>query len=279
MVGLEDKVLIICERSFFGRSKIEFLKNLDSRFGAGNWTQKWLVDGELKSKKDILKLYEDSYYFFFKKNPHMRNWIVKTANEVYDITSSNISSGMDYTIQECESIHLQDISIRRALTRLKLEESNVEFNEDNLPVIKIFEGNRLVQVRGHRSEGYFLNPGKVPFHKPELIIGNYADCRGKWWDKNSVEDFYQRNKALIVDPERIILTLDILGQEDCFFHLTHKDYYHVNFSNPNQLFYTRGNNARRHVSGVKEKKHFFVRPQITKKYPELLEEINHFSNI
>ncbi|MFC1731984.1 hypothetical protein ACFL6I_16820 [candidate division KSB1 bacterium] len=43
------------------------------------------------------------------------------TSEVYDIHPSNVESGLDYSNQECDATHLQDISVRRALTRIKLE--------------------------------------------------------------------------------------------------------------------------------------------------------------
>ncbi|MDD5746935.1 MAG: hypothetical protein PHO30_06725, partial [Candidatus Omnitrophica bacterium] len=49
--------------------------------------------------------------------------------------------------------------------------------------------------RGPQSEGYFLNPGYVPFHRPELII--QPQLAG-WWKPYSIEGFYQSAKAIIL---------------------------------------------------------------------------------
>jgi nicotinate-nucleotide adenylyltransferase len=79
---------------------------------------------------------------------------------------------------------LQDIAVRIALKSLKRK----------------FEGDRLIQIRGNRSEGSFLSPGVVPFHKPEAI--EQPELQG-WWGPGTVESFWQSNKVLqITQPSR-----------------------------------------------------------------------------
>ncbi|MFQ6010159.1 MAG: hypothetical protein ACE5J7_03520, partial [Candidatus Aenigmatarchaeota archaeon] len=57
-----------------------------------------------------------------------------------------------------------------------------------------FQGKKLVQIRSHKSYwGKNLSPGRVPFHRPELIVEPHLEG---WWDDNSVECFYQSNKIL-----------------------------------------------------------------------------------
>ena len=54
-----------------------------------------------------------------------------------------------------------------------------------------------MHVRWKDSEGYKINPGVVPFHLPELIVP--GEIKGNiWWDPNTIEDFYQKNKVLQV---------------------------------------------------------------------------------
>jgi len=76
--------------------------------------------------------------------------------------------------------HLQDIAIRRVVERRDWK----------------FHGSELVQIRGDTTLwGSRLDPGKVPFHRPELIV---SPPLVSWWNKNSIEDFYQSNKFLQV---------------------------------------------------------------------------------
>lgn len=183
-------------------------ERFDERFGPENWLPAHFIDGLVESRYDGYLMYEDGYYHFLKNNPELRAWLVSTASEVYDIQPSNVESGLDYTKQECGATHLQDIAVRRALTRLTLEEQGVPYDPEHLPEIPLFHGDHLVQIRGRKSEGFALNPGEVPFHEPEWALGAYAQS---WWKELSVEDVYQRNKVLLVHPEALRVRLAMLG--------------------------------------------------------------------
>ena len=124
-------------------------------------------------------LYEDAYHAHLQRSPAELEWLVQTASEVFDNSDSNVLSGLDYSVQEAPSTHLQDIALRRCLVRLG----------------RHFEGDHLLEIRGRGSEGYRLNPGEVPFHRPELILHPQARS---WWRPDSVESFWQSNKILQV---------------------------------------------------------------------------------
>ena len=91
-------------------------------------------------------------------------------------------SGLDYSIQH-EHTRFHDISIRRVLFHAG----------------RAFQGEKLIQIRYDKDHPNWysehFDPGKVPFHAPQLIITPHL--KG-WWDINSVEDFYQSNKVLQV---------------------------------------------------------------------------------
>ena len=91
-----------------------------------------------------------------------------------------MDSGFDYAKQETGRTHLQDIAIRRCLLRLDMQ----------------FEGTELVRIRqekGTNPLSMILSPGRVPFHKPELIEKPQTVS---WWHKDTVESWYQNNKYL-----------------------------------------------------------------------------------
>ncbi|PIN81835.1 hypothetical protein COV11_01080 [Candidatus Woesearchaeota archaeon CG10_big_fil_rev_8_21_14_0_10_30_7] len=277
MINLEESlkkqfIQITAELGYFGFKKKEIHTEYDERFD-GEWSSGWFIDGKIKLLQDVLKLYEDGYYFFLKNNSDVLNWLVTTASDVYDIDPSNVDSGLDYSKQEYGSVHYQDISIRRVLTRLKLEKVGVAYSIDNLPELKVFNGDHLVQIRGHTSEGFVLNPGQIPFHKPNFIINNYEDCKDAWWKENSVEDFYQRNKVLLVNPEKLNLRLAIIGCGDCFLEYDSTKYYQVFFRNANLLKFVKGKKARQNISGVKNSKYKFVKDSETKPYSVLRAEL------
>ncbi|UCD55254.1 MAG: (d)CMP kinase, partial [Candidatus Omnitrophota bacterium] len=163
---------------YYGKKRSETEKMLNRWYGKGNWQERYMIAGKLISKDERLKYYEDAYYYFFLKNPDELERLLSQASDVYDNDPSNVESGFDYNIQETTASHLQDIAIRRVVRRLGKE----------------FRGNRLVQIRGGtNSEFAHLNPGDIPFHQPELIPEPHL--KG-WWQKDSIEDFYQSTKVI-----------------------------------------------------------------------------------
>lgn len=227
---------------YTGKNRKTIYGDLDTQFGPENWAIAHFFDEKVLSKQQVYLIYEEAYYQFLKNNPDTREWLVNTASEVYDMHPSNIDSGLDYSIQECEATHLQDISVRRALTRLALEEQDTQYDPENLPGISIFKGDHPVQIRGHTSEGFVLNPGQVPFHKP-LILGTYD--KSAWWKEDSVEDAYQRSKVLLVDPDAVILSLAMIAKNAAYFSDSNDHYFEFSPARLDTLFARKIKEMRR----------------------------------
>ncbi len=136
-----------------------------------------ILDDQVLPHADALKMYEQSYVKFFQEHSEILRWLTSTASNVYDTDISNTESGTDYAKQETQATHIQDIAVRRAITELG----------------KSFQGSEMINIRGKDSNGYCLNPGKIPFIHPEYIL---RPNRLGWWEEGSVEDFWQSNKAL-----------------------------------------------------------------------------------
>ncbi|KPJ56799.1 hypothetical protein AMJ49_03960 [Parcubacteria bacterium DG_74_2] len=167
-------------------------KNRDKRFqefneiyGKGNWRLVWYIGPLVVDYVCACALYEDAYYKFFNNNPAILNELVKIASNVYDDNISNINSGFDYTKQETIRTHIQDIAIRRVFLRMGIW----------------FEGDDLIQIRstGAHFLSAFLSPGRVPFHRPDLILK--PELKG-WWNMESVESFYQSNRFLQLKAQK-----------------------------------------------------------------------------
>lgn len=188
-----DEWAILGRPGYAGKNKKKRRNELQKKFGKDNWKIAHLVEGKLLSREEALFHFEESYYVFFEKNPEILEWLIYTAKDVYDTDPSNIHSGTDYTIQETEAAHLHDIAIRRALQRMS----------------KDFQGEKLLQIRGEESEGFILTTGQVPFYKPKLI--HNPQIKG-WWEKNSIESFWQSNKVLAVKLKKLEqLTSDLVA--------------------------------------------------------------------
>lgn len=178
---------------YFGRKRDEIQAGWDAKYGKGNWNLAWVIvplnmprgSPIIIPKEMAVQLYEDAYVEHFKDRADDLDWIISTASDVYDNDPENVNSGLDYSIQTAYSNHLQDIAVRRALIRLGYW----------------FQGDHLVQIRGKQTEGARLAPYNIKFHMPHIVIqrprseyGNFPD----WIADGSVEDFYQRNKVLLV---------------------------------------------------------------------------------
>lgn len=176
-------VTMIEQPGYFGRHREERYKEYDAQFGGRtNWRIAWrLSTGLILDFLGMCKLYEDSYYFLLRDNPEIAKELITTARDVYDDAESNVWSGLNYQLQETNRTHVQDIAIRNAILRLGLE----------------FKGERLLRIRdkdGDHPLSLTLSPGHVLFHAPHLLI--QPEIEPRWWEKGSVESFYQSNKVV-----------------------------------------------------------------------------------
>jgi len=174
-----------------GKKRDRLISEYDEKYGKGNWRIAWAEpclnydDEQYMDLRGALYHYEKSYERYIQNNDKIRRQIVKFG-ECYDNDPSNINSGISYGRQENDSNHFQDISVRRVLARMGLE----------------FRGppDRLLHIR-HKSRqkiGRLLSPGNVPFWYPRLI--KKPELKG-WWEKGTVESWYQSNKVLQVKEE------------------------------------------------------------------------------
>ncbi len=162
----------------FGHKKDKILSSYDSEFGKNNWRLVHIYDHRFIPFSETCNLFEEAYFQDSFRREDLWVNLRKEASEVYDINHSDINSGLDYLVQNNTGTHIQDIAIRNVFLRKGWD----------------FEGSELIQIRGNAKPfGIKLTPGRVPFHQPlEIVIPHLEG----WWDKNSVEDFYQSNKVL-----------------------------------------------------------------------------------
>ncbi len=177
--------IVLGRPGYAGKKKKLRRKELEEKFGSGNWKILHLVNNKLHSREEALEFYETSYSHYFKDAPEILEWLVTYAKDVYDTAPSNVESGFDYSIQETEAAHLHDIAIRRSLRKLEQK----------------FQGDVLLEIRGEDSEGFILSPSQVPFYQPDLILK--PQLKG-WWNKNSIESFWQSNKVLLVKNDTLV---------------------------------------------------------------------------
>jgi hypothetical protein len=153
----------------------------DKQYGKDNWRLTWIYGKTYLDFLGVCAVYEDAYYQFLVNNSNVAVALVNEACQIYDDQPSNILSGLDYTKQETDRTHIQDIAIRRCMMRMGLH----------------FEGDQLIRIRqekGNHALSMILSPGRVPFHKSRLIL--QPELEPTWWQLGSVESFYQSNRIL-----------------------------------------------------------------------------------
>jgi len=164
----------------------------DEQYGTGNWRLVWETGETLVDFLGACALYEDAYLEFLQAHPLVLGQLQSEASDVYDDNLSNVQSGFDYSRQETSRTHIQDIAIRRCFIRMGLW----------------FRGKKLIRIhqekRGHPLS-ITLSPGRVPFHRADLI--EKPEVEG-WWNSETVESFYQSNKYLQVKSVEILSTYD-----------------------------------------------------------------------
>lgn len=175
---------------YLGRYRDKKYFEWNMKYGEGNWRLAWKVGPTFADYLGACALYEDAYFCHFAANPDILAMLVMDAREIFDDAPTNVASRFDYLKQETDRTHVQDIAIRRCLLRLGVW----------------FEGKDLIQIRhsvGQHPLSMTLSPGKVPFHRPDLIepppwTPEVRPDHEKWYDLGSTEAFYQFNRILQV---------------------------------------------------------------------------------
>ncbi|MBI4118231.1 MAG: hypothetical protein HY455_01680 [Parcubacteria group bacterium] len=167
---------------YSGKRRDEIRQGWDKEYGPLNWRIAWQVNDIVTDFLGVCALYEDAYFKFLCRHQDVLATLVNQASEVYDDAPSNVLSGFNYLAQETNRTHIQDIAIRKCLVRMALQ----------------FRGKELIRIRDSRGThplSKTLSPGRIPFHVRRLIVT--PELSG-WWEKGSVESFYQSNKVLQV---------------------------------------------------------------------------------
>jgi hypothetical protein len=167
---------------YFGSRRDEKHHNFDKAFGIGKWRLVWTLADEppLTFVDACRSYYEESYVRWLQDRPDLVDHICRFHNCI-DNSPTNVNSGLDYSIQEARSTHIQDIAVRNALVRLG------RWFESPDPT-------HILEIRSSSSNGFVYGPGNVPFFDPSLIVS--PRLTPTWANRDSVECFWQSNKFL-----------------------------------------------------------------------------------
>ena len=163
------------------QEKEKRIAEYNSFYGEGNWNMGWKFDSRILTLESALRLYERSYEIHFLGNRVIWNDLLRSASEVWVEETADIESGVDYAIQKAKAAHYEDIAIRRVLRDWG----------------KSFTGKESIRVRGDSQHlcGKLLSSQYVSFVAPAFIEEPRLEG---WWKRNSVEDFWQSNKIILV---------------------------------------------------------------------------------
>lgn len=183
-----DGFLLVRRPGYFGRRRDAIVKDLNDKYGVGEWELRWYVPSQNKSysyEEACIFCYEESYFQYLKDMPLSIDYIC-SFKECIDNAITNIFSGCDYTKQEAFSTHIQDIAVRNVLRRLERK----------------FTGREILTIRSEDSNGYIYGPGNIPYMNPDDI---YQPSKAPKWAKvGSVEDFWQSNKFIGLKQKDVI---------------------------------------------------------------------------
>lgn len=183
-----DAWRVIGRPGYLGRYRDARYAEWDAKYGQGNWRLAWKIGETFADYLGACALYEDAYFAFMTADPGTVATLVAEARDVFDDAPTNVGSRFDYRAQETGRTHVQDIAIRRCLLRMGIW----------------FRGTELLQIRdraGSHPLSMTLSPGKVPFHRPDLMETPPWDPEARpqherWYDLGSTEAFYQFNRFL-----------------------------------------------------------------------------------
>tara|TARA_Y100000310_G_scaffold336995_1_gene422953 strand:- start:12325 stop:12861 length:537 start_codon:yes stop_codon:yes gene_type:complete len=163
-----------------GFKKDALVTKWNGLYGKGNWRKAWTFEEKIIDKLRVFKICEDAYYADSIAREKIWTKLLTEAKEIYDMLPEEVDSGLDYKKQH-KFTRFHDICIRNVLIRRGWK----------------FKGEKIQKIRWNKENPNWFSenfdPGKVKFHLPKLICK--PNLTG-WWNKNSVEDFYQSNKVL-----------------------------------------------------------------------------------
>ena len=162
---------------YFGRNRDRRRRAYNQRYGSDGWRIRHLLCGQVVELPEAARHCADAYAAYLESHGDVLEWLCTAAADVYQTARSNRQSGLDYTLQETKMEHVYDIAVRNALAQLG----------------RRFAGEKLVHLGGQRELEAPLNPGVVPFHRPEWIAQPALEL---WWRPDSIACYWESNKVL-----------------------------------------------------------------------------------
>lgn len=176
---------------YFGKRRQELEERWNRKYGEGNWRLIWETpQGRVLTYEDIIEEYTEGYAGYFRGHPEEAEFVVANYSFCYDKDLITREEAFDaYALYNKPGVANQFHHVAM----------NIALEQDlGMP----FRGEIPLQVRSPKPwtpesdwpAGWRWSPGLIPCAHPDEI--HDFTFEGRWWQKGTIEDFYQCNKAL-----------------------------------------------------------------------------------
>lgn len=205
---------------YFGARKKQIFSSLDRLIGKEFWRLSHVVNGKIIEKESAIYEYENSYRNYLVEHPALLEHLVHEYGNFYDFDLNNVYND-NYWDTENTRNHFHDIAIRKVIREIyglrhaeskscSLFDITSGRYQRSLRSPGLL-GNKLLQIRGPKSPGFFLSPSVIPFHSPGWIVNN--PLSSSWYNREgcgvySIESFWQSTKILMIRFDKYKLMSD-----------------------------------------------------------------------
>jgi len=176
---------------YFGKNREVQEKLWDEKYGIGNWRLACQTpQGIVLTYDGVIQEYIEGYAEYFRLHPDEAKQITESFAYAYDkelVTKEDAFDPYALYQKPGKANQFHHVAFNIALER----------------VLKSpFKGSEPIKVRAGKPEtpiekwpaGWKWHPGRIPCVHPETITNR--EFPNQWWEKDSIEDFYQSNKVL-----------------------------------------------------------------------------------
>ncbi len=176
---------------YLGSSKDKKIEKWNKMYGKDNWRLLWrTTEGKVLDFDEVFQVYVEGYRSYFENHPDEAETIINKYSYGFDKDVIAKHEAFDpYALYNKPGIVNQ---FHHVAFNIGVEAATGKKFQGDLPV-KVREGKPGIR-EDEQPEGYLWSPGKIPCTTPELIPD--IEFINPWWQKGSIEDFYQSTKVL-----------------------------------------------------------------------------------
>ncbi len=181
---------------YFGKGREEQEKLCNEKYGKDNWRLAWQTpQGTVLTYDGVIQEYIEGYTEYFRQHLDEAKYLTDNYSFAYDkeiITKEEAFDPYALYQKPGKANQFHHVALNIALEKVL-----------DMP----FTGKEAIKVRAGKPNtpieewpvGWKWHPGRIPcIHPEEIYNGEFPN---QWWEKGSIEDFYQSNKVLQIKSE------------------------------------------------------------------------------